>query len=240
MIWSSQEFGIYTPQENSVKCLSSFIKPTFGLIYLHGYEQNGATNWQTNPGIVKIFNSLCSSGFSIYSIDAGGQSTWANNSAMNAIDGAFSYLNQKYGFNKVSLLGQSMGGLNSLIWSNRNTDKVSCVSTMISVIDINDVKNRDPGYGAAIDAAYGGSYSDAMYGDTNNPMLMADNGIFNESIKYQMWYGVSDGLCIPDIARRFQGKLRNVSAIQVAGGHAVETIQRIDPTRMVKFMLENQ
>ncbi|MGY2437601.1 hypothetical protein ACW4FQ_31175, partial [Escherichia coli] len=85
-----------------------------------------------------------------------------------------------------------------------------------------------------------GAYSDAAYGNSNNPMRMAENGSFNDSLEYQMWYGSSDSLCIPDIARRFQGKLSNVSSIQVAGGHAVETIQRVDKDLVVKFMLENQ
>lgn len=239
MIWTSQSFGKYIPAENIVSCRTVGVPTGNAVIFLHGYEINGYANWQTSPANVEIMQALCDQGCLVISIDAGGQSTWANDSAMNAISSAVDYVESEYGFSRVSLLGQSMGGLNSLIWATQNSSRVNSVSTMISVVDLWSVHQIDAGFGSAIDAAYGGSYTEAAYGDTKNPMTMASNGLFNQSFPIQMWYGDSDELCLPSIAENFESILANVSAIKVTGGHSLSTIGEIDQKALADFIRAN-
>ncbi|WP_312239062.1 hypothetical protein [Stenotrophomonas sp.] len=159
---------------------------------------------------------------------------------MASISKAVTFAQNLAGVIRVSLVGQSMGGLNALIWANSNLSLVNSVVTLISVVDLWDVHQTDPGYGSAIDAAYGGAYSEASMGTARNPMTMADAGLFSSSVPLQMWYGTSDALCRPQFATRFASRMPNVDPRPVAGGHELATIGRVDPNAVAAFALSHR
>lgn len=238
-MWTSHGVGRYAPGEADLQCRSVGVRPDNAVLFLHGYEPNGATNWQGSPANVNILRTLCERGSLVLSVDAGGQSTWANDLAIDSISMAVAHAESMAGVTGVTLVGQSMGGLNALIWASRHPEKVHSVVTFISVVDLWDFHQIDAGYGAAIDLAYGGGYSEALMGPERNPMTMARLGTFPAALPIQMWFGLSDPLCRAEIANSFAARLGAVDARPVEGGHELATIGRIDPIRVAEFVRSN-
>lgn len=73
---------------------------------------------------------------------------------------------------KIGLVGLSQGSLNVLSWAGNNAALAGGVTAYLPVTDLGFVKTS--GYGAALDAAYGGSYVEATHGANNNPITMAN------------------------------------------------------------------
>ena len=97
---------------------------------------------------------------------------------------------------KVALIGASMGGLSAMNWAAANPTKVACIVMTIPVINVTDIKGNDRlGYGAYINSAYGGSWTEGQYGANHNPQTMASAGKLN-GIPMLIFYGLSDQLCM--------------------------------------------
>lgn len=106
---------------------------------------------------------------------------------------------------------------------------------MIPVINLTDVRNNSS-YQAAIDAAYGGAYTEAAYGATHNPLTIAQAGGLG-GVKVQLWYGDTDTLCKPEFALQFAAALgSNCEVRRMGGGHAEETVYNIDPSAVASFL----
>lgn len=199
---------------------SSYKRKPVGILFAHSVEAgNGAVDWMKNPVRQPIYQTLTSAGYTIFQADLGGSSTWGNDVAMSRMDEAYNYLRSTVGYGaKIVVFGLSMGGLNSLNWAYRNSGKISGVVTIISVINLTEVYENGP-YGAIIDAAYGGSYSESEYGAERNPLTMAKLGKFN-SIKIRNYYAVDDTLCKASDAIEFGQYAKGSTVLPFAGDHS--------------------
>jgi hypothetical protein len=95
-------------------------------------------------------------------IDAGGLSTWGRDDVVatgGAIDDAVAWAATNYGTStdKVALYGTSMGACNVLGWAWRNPSKVQAIACTIPLLGLDSLHDRNVlGFGAVIEAAYGG------------------------------------------------------------------------------------
>lgn len=231
-MWTTYSAGQYVPSENSMVCHSIGPKVGHGVLFLHGYEPNGASNWQTVDGDIAIIKALTDAGLTVVSADAGGQSTWGNITAMTAIDALYAYITGIAGGTKISIVGQSMGGQNALVWASRNKSKVSAVVGIIPVINLAAMSAVDQPYAYQIAAAYGGSYTPQT--PSTDPAILASS---MDDVRVQLWAGDTDTVCIPEYALTFQD-LSGCELNMVSGGHAEATIMNVDPQQVVDFLLE--
>lgn len=206
-----------------------------GILFAHSVEAgDGSVDWMSNPVRQPIYQTLTSAGYTIFQAALGGSSTWGNDVAMSRMDQAYDYLRSVVGYgSKIVVFGLSMGGLNSLNWASRNPSKISGVVTIISVINLTDIHDNS-GYGPIIDAAYGGVYTEALYGKTNNPLTMAADGKFR-SIKIQNWYATDDELCKASDAISFVNLVRSASVNAFDGDHSsIPNQSQLD--RIIEFI----
>ena len=98
--------------------------------------------------------------------------------------------------NRLILSGGSMGGATMCRYTRSNKAKVIALVGLEPVTDLTDIHtNNREGFRTAINAAYGGSYSEAVYGATNNPATMAANGVF-DGIPYMAVAAEGDPVCM--------------------------------------------
>jgi pimeloyl-ACP methyl ester carboxylesterase len=144
-----------------------------GVIQLHGSGSGALDNTddrsyiQTNTNLVNRFATTRP----VACVDAGGE-TWGNDTAMSAIDDAYTWLTGAGGGKpgKVVIYGGSMGACNTLNWVKRNPTKVACAIVIIPVTDLNDIHDRSPnGLAAPLNAAYSGGYQAARDAATHSP-----------------------------------------------------------------------
>lgn len=129
-----------------------------GVIAIHGRNANSLV-WTPGNYIGDHAKYLALGGYLVLSIDAGGTVPWANNTAMAAVDSAFTHLTTTLGCmpDKVCLLGWSMGGLTALNWLKRNPSKVKNLVAFAPGLNLDYFYDNNSTHAAEIDAAYGGS-----------------------------------------------------------------------------------
>ncbi|WOB24732.1 MULTISPECIES: hypothetical protein [Xanthomonas] len=206
------------------------------VIYVHGAEgAAGGLAWTVLPGRWATLNAVARRS-TILSSDLGGNSTWGNDVVINAITAAWNYLKTLPGVSadRVSFLCQSMGTTGTIAWAAANQTLVDRIAMMIPVINLLDVRNNSS-YQAAIDTAYGGTYSEATQGATHNPLTMALAGKL-VGIPIQMWYGATDTLCKPEFALQFAAAAGNCQVKKMNGGHAEETVYNMDSEAIASFL----
>lgn len=93
---------------------------------------------------------------------------------------------------KVGLVGLSQGGLNVLSWAGANPTLVGAVTTYLAPCDLS-VAAAAAGYGAAVNAAYGGTYNDSSQGAAYNPQRMAEAGKY-AGIPIELVYASNDAV----------------------------------------------
>lgn len=202
-------------------------------LYVHGAGDNADT-WMGKVERFPLFDDIFSEGYSIISPDLGGPQTWGNDTQQQAITNAYNYIKAETGRGKITLIGQSMGGLGAFIWAKNNPDKVDRLAALIPVINLEDLHARPDYYRTLIDAAYGGSYVDATMGNARNPIRIAANGELS-SINMCVWYGLSDELCKPSYAVDFQ-RSSGCRLIGVLGGHQESTVSNIAGDEFREFI----
>lgn len=236
MALSTLRIGNVVSGENDlIVSRDSTLPLAVGTIYVHGAEGTppGGIAWTAIPGRRAIMAAV-SAESTILSSDLRGNATWGNDSVLSAITAARTYLLSLPGVSpgKVNILAQSMGGVAAAAWAAANPTLVNRMALLIPVINLTDVRNNS-GYQAAIDAAYGGTYTEAAYGAAHNPLTLATSGTLS-SIPMKVWYGNTDTLCKPEFALQFAAasgaKLR-----VMGGGHAEETVANIDPEEVALF-----
>jgi dienelactone hydrolase len=207
------------------------------VIYVHGAEGTGAGGlaWTAFPGRWATLNAVARH-CTVLSSDLGGNATWGNDAVISAISAAWTYLKTLPGVSqdKVSLLCQSMGGTAAIAWAAANPTQVDRVAMMIPVINLLDVRNSSA-YQSAIDAAYGGAYSEATYGAAHNPLTIAAAGKLS-GIPIQLWYGATDTLCKPEYALQFAAAAGSCQLRKMNGGHAEETVYNMDSEAIAAFL----
>lgn len=210
-----------------------------GVIYVHGAEgaDPGGMQWMKLPGRWGTMREVSARAPMLCS-ELGGNATWGNDTSIARMTAAYNYMQTLPGVSsgKVSLLAQSMGATVAIAWARANIAKVDRIALMIPVINLTDVRNNS-GYQAAIDAAYGGTYSEASFGATHNPLTIAQAGGL-PGIKVQLWYGDTDTLCKPEFSLQFAAALgSNCEVRRMGGGHAEETVYNIDSAALAAFLI---
>jgi len=211
-----------------------------GVLYVHGVEaaNGGGAEWEKFSERSALISSLVLAGFEIASADLGGNSTWGNATVLSRISAARDYLlTQGVLPNKIAIVATSMGALNALCWIAVNPSLVSCFVGMLPVVNLTDVHaNNRGGFQPAINAAYGGSYSEALYGATHNPATMAASGKY-AGVPIQFWYGSTDSIVIPSTVAAFQAAAGALcTTTQIVGGHAESTYGGVLCTSVASFI----
>lgn len=209
-----------------------------GVIYVHGAEAEvgGGLTWMKISTRAILINAIADAGYTMISADLGGTGTWGNDTAISRITAAKNYLQSMVGVlpGKVILIGQSMGGLNAMVWASKNPNLVQCLIGAIPVVNLTDVYGGGI-YTNAINAAYGGTYSEASYGASHNPYTFSGNGSLNQ-IPMQIWYGDSDTTCLPQYSSSMASRANMCECHSISGGHAESTVAEIDPSVVLSFI----
>lgn len=104
----------------------------------------------------------------------------------------------------VMLVGGSMGAGNCLAFARANPTSVLGIAALIPLLDLTDIhSNNRLGLRTAIDAAYGGSYSDATHGPTRSPIQFAAMLPSQQTMPIHLWTSSNDPYCLPSIAQNF-------------------------------------
>lgn len=173
-----------------------------GVIGTHGagswYHQ-----WLSPPGSqtvaigpFNVFRECLRRGIPFITTDAGGVNTFGNDTALTSVTNAFNHLvAQGCHPSRVMLAGVSMGNLVNMSWARANLSKVAAILGMIPAMNITaaHAENRG-GYTASINAAYGGAYSEAVYGATHNPATFKAQ---LAGIPFKAFYSTNDTQVLP-------------------------------------------
>jgi dipeptidyl aminopeptidase/acylaminoacyl peptidase len=214
-----------------------------GILYVHGREDgssgNGAISFRQYVERYKLFEALGDAGHVILSCDFGGIMTWGNNTVISRISAAVAYLLSS-GLvlpNEVALLGTSMGGLNSLAWAAANLNYASCMIGIIPVVNLTDMHaNNRGGFAAEINAAYGGSYSEASFGAVHNPATIAIAGGYS-ALPIQLWYGNTDTVAVPAAITAFGASVgAGCELHEMSGGHSEAIVAQVSATSILSFI----
>lgn len=210
------------------------------VLYVHGVEAGeGSIAWQSYAERTALINGIAAAGHVVLSCTHGGNATWGNDTVISRITAAKNYLLGLDGVlpTKIALLGTSMGALASLVWAGANPSIASCVVGVIPVANLTDVHaNNRGGFQAAVNAAYGGVYSEGVYGATHNPDTMAGAGAFS-SVPTQLWYGDSDSIAVPGAVTGFKAKAgSNCEIHQMSGGHAESIVSQVSLASVLSFI----
>lgn len=241
MIYTQTSTGVVFAGEKEVvvrPIRTAVTKPP--VIYVHGAEGDvgGGLTWMKIKSRAPLIHALANDGRMLLSADLGGVATWGNDIAMSRLTAAYnvtqSLTDDMSG--KVVLVGQSMGGLNAMLWARANPTLVHSVVSVIPVVNLTDIHNNR-GLGASIDSAYGGSYSEAVYGATKNPSTIAQAGGYN-TVRTLLYYGDTDILCLPEFAEAFANNSALTQAVAVDGGHSEEAVGLVPASDVIRFINE--
>jgi len=246
--WSSFAVGTVTASEGAL-----LIRPKIptsparrGVISVHG-AGSGATHCIQPYGKQSTqTNAVTDAGFTIFSGDVGGD-TWGNATGMARMTAAYNYLQGVAGVTpgKVALISGSMGGLISLNWAAANPTLVSAIVSCIPVINPNDIVTNNrallgSNYAPLVNAAYGGAYSESVYGAACNPRTIATTTARLQGIPMLFFYGLTDTLCVPaEIVAFAASPGMNVTLVPLATGHEEATYSAVDFPRVAEFLKTN-
>jgi len=213
-----------------------------GIVACHGYG-GAASNWVDPvnfPGSNNLATKLAAQGYPVLACDLGGGDTWAYIPTASRINDAITYLQgtMKAKAGKVVLLGISMGGLNALYYAGTFPANVSCVVCLAPVSDIQWTVTNNSVLATAINGVYPGGYTDATYGATYNPKIMAGNSKY-VGMPIQIWQGSSDTTVPPSETTAFANLVPSATVISIAGGHAESTWAEVDPVQVASFIGAN-
>ena len=204
---------------------------------VHGAEAGpGALDWMV-PSVNRwrpywTYVDVC--GCIGLSADLGGNATWGNATAISRLDAAFAYLQSlpsvKKG--KVILIGQSMGGINSLVWAKNNPEKVACIVGHIPVTNLTFAWEHGE-YRSAINAAHGGVYSEAVHGADRNPHTFA---AALSGVPGQLWVGTEDPLARVADALAISAAASSIVTMPIPGAHEDSTIGGMDMAKIAAFI----
>lgn len=220
-------------------------KPKYPVVHVHGAGGNSYTaigflgNGKPSPT-----NVMAEAGHSAVSAELGGPQTWGNVASRNAMDlsvnKALAMPGVKPG--KVFLMAASMGGLTSFNWAayGTNKSKVAGIIAVIPVINTTDIKtNNRGGYASLVDAAYGGTYTEASYGAVHNPKTLAAAGKFS-GIPMLIFYGQTDAVCVPAETVAFASLVgSSVQLVPLSSGHDTASYSAVDNQRILDFLAAN-
>lgn len=209
-----------------------------GVLFVHGAGSNSTYCISPMARQSELTRKVAIAGYTGFSHDNGGTSTWGNSTAINRLSAGWDYVHSlrdvKAG--PVALISASMGGLNSLNFAAANPSKVSCIVSVIPVIDLSDIYNNNrSGYKAGITAAYG-SYSEVTHGQSHNPLTMALSNKYAD-IPILLFYGLTDSLCLASKTEQFASVVgSNVTLVPLSSGHDWDSYNSVDHDMIVDFL----
>ena len=232
---------VFAGENDMIVSPSSRGLANYACIYVHGAEAGaGCYDWMTaSPYRWPLFRNVADTcGIVGVSADLGGSATWGNATVQSRLDAAFTYTQTLPGvkLGKVILVAQSMGGVAALVWAKNNPSKAACVVGLIPVTNLTHAWATSS-YTAAINAAYGGAYSEAVYGANFNPATFRAS---LNGIKGQLWVGQSDPLAREFDAAYIRDVAPTMEVKPIPGTHAESTLGNIDLTAMASFINANK
>ncbi len=209
------------------------------VIYCHGATQtvDQMIDVSTYNGIRRALTAVANAGFPVVGIHGAGDA-WGNATHLSRITAGITYARNTIGASSdpVILIGGSMGGGAVQAYAGNFAASVACVVGFVPVCDLLDLHDNR-GFGASIDAAYGGAYSDASDGPDHSPVKLAAAGRLN-TVPFAAWYGASDATCIPSITQACVANQAHGVATSVAGTHNT-ALDNIPADDVVSFILRN-
>jgi len=238
---TSYSVGTVVAAEAAVEIRPKYVtnpaKP--GVLYVHGAGSDATYCIVPTASQSTLTNKITREGYLGFSGDNGGAATWGNPTSITRLTTAKTHLQTTMGASSsgVVLVSGSMGGLNSLAWAAANPTLVSCIVSVIPVINVTDiVTNNRGGYAASINAAYSGGWSEATYGATHNPSTLAATGVF-DNIPMLLFYGLTDTLCLPEHTEAFAATVgSNVELVPINDGHTFTTYDLVNHDQAVAFI----
>lgn len=207
-----------------------------GVIYCH--SSNGTPHEvQYFGGLKDIIGTIATAGHSILSCDLGGPSLWGNSLNQTRLSEAYDLMHNTMNVlpGRVALIGLSMGGVTSLSWAANNNDKVSSVTGIIPAVNTTEIHTRNlGGLTERINSAFGGAYSENVFGVNHNPHTQAHSGKLS-STPISIFYGDSDVICTPTSQIEF-AEASGAAITSLSGGHTDTTVSQIDPTSVLNFI----
>jgi dienelactone hydrolase len=216
-----------------------------GVIYCHGATQteHQLLDNANYPNLSSILFAIADAGFPVLACGFGGDS-FGNATARTQVGTARTYLQATVGAKAgpVALVGGSMGGGLAMTYALANPSHVSCLVLLQTVVSLQDVVTRNvSGLAAAVNAAYGGSYSDVTHGPTASPILFADQ----MTKPAQFWYATDDATIVPaalstSLASAYGDVGGGVVDVRtMTGGHTDAAHAQVDKAAVVTFLQAN-
>lgn len=130
-----------------------------GILCFHGRNATGASFMQhVLFGLTPHITALLNEGYIVYSIDAGGLTTWGNDVAMDAALAALDRMEEMTKPGMSALMGWSMGGLNALNFMKRHPSRLRGAFLWAPAADLGWAHSQ-PAWTTEINNAYGGNYA---------------------------------------------------------------------------------
>lgn len=238
MTYRSHGVGVYRATERHICRSNRFHRrdgTTVGVLALHG-SGNDATFVDTFPPAVE----LARRGFTVLGVDAGGLTTWGNDTALAAVNDARTFLQgtlaAKAG--KIVLLGGSMGSVLALNWLRANPTAVYCASLGLPIADVEDVRaNNRGGAQAAIETAYTNNAGWQTARPTHNPAeYTADLIAADVPIRFD--YSTDDTIGLPALTLDLADTLGDLATVDDYGA-AGHTYTGLDATTAANWVEAN-
>jgi predicted alpha/beta hydrolase family esterase len=218
----------YIPNETSIWWSRNPLETGRRAVFMaHGYGGTALPTYQTSFFYEPA--NLAAGGFPVLTPDAGGASTWGNDTAMTALDGAFGYITSQPGVatDKIFLYGGSMGCLTVCNWAMRNPTKVKGIILELPAVSLQDLHDNrqlvSPGdIGALIETAYGGNAAYLTALPSRDPNTTANRTTLS-AFPFQIWYSTNDPIAVASIATAFGAAVGAEMHSLGAVGHATGT-----------------
>lgn len=206
------------------------------IIFCHGYE-TGAPELESLTTMMSVLPHIVDDGHPIISCTLGGN-LWGNSTMVSRVTAAIAWMTAAgYRTDKVGLIGQSMGHTTATNWARLNRAKATFVISSMGVVDLAYIHSNGT-YQAAINAAYGGAYSNATYGDWNPAVNTASKF---SGLPWLGFSGTTDTTCPTTYARAFRTAVGSTAQlVETGGGHTVAGVAEFDPAKMIDFINTNR
>lgn len=155
---------------------------------------------------------------SVLSIDSGGTATFANDTAIQAIDQAVAWSEAQGRTGPFLFAGCSMGFMDLAAWIRTHQDKVAAFIGFTPGVNLSGaIEQNRGGLAAAGHAAYGGAYDRNVHGPTHDPTLFAHE----LNIPIMLFCSGNDTLTTPADCAAFAANAPNCEVVGLgnAGDH---------------------
>lgn len=167
-------------------------------LYLHG---SGSSAEKVAGGTYERDLVLALAADQVVHVGDYGYETWGNDTGIARVHKAITYMRANWGVSgPVVLTCASMGAANAFAYTLAYPENVKAVAAVIPLVDLADIYGRG-GMSAQLNAAYGGSYNDAVHGPTHSPIQFVAN--LPASLPVHLWSVPNDPLTPAATAQAF-------------------------------------